>query len=289
MEDSVYQQLVQEQVSLETKTRDQAAELNQTLPGFSAQEILAISIAVDQKLGGFFSKRNTNRSGISSFCTIHRAVIEASGHVPQDVTVWLDGTLMPPLDWVQENYPAVTVTDQHRELAATIMDYFNGLMYKVFTRKLTEFEQRVLCFIEQKNITMMDNRNIAISASLPEIYRNNLLADAWAQEEKSLAGVAEEEGVPGEYREFCGEIRYVRNMGKSDSVLIAVRTDQDNIVKFFWSGFRKVTEVNITNLFVPGNRIRLCGTVQSQGKTQHGDAIHNMVTHVNVEEIFKPE
>ena len=65
----------------------------------------------------------------------------------------------------------LSITEEDREMARTIIDYLKGLSFKAIERELTDFERNVLKLVTGENI---EKDKIGIASSLPKVYYNKI-------------------------------------------------------------------------------------------------------------------
>ena len=110
-------------------------------------------------------------------------------------------------------------------------------------RDLTDFEKKITALIKAEDISLngKDDR-LPIVGSLPGVFRNNVKHDDWSERERSLRDVSDYEGTLKKRGNFEGEIVMSRYMNRSNSMLVAVLTPNQNIVKFFYDLYRQDTD-----------------------------------------------
>jgi hypothetical protein len=136
----------------------------------------------------------------------------------------------------------VSLKDTHYDKADEIIEYFEGLIFKAMQRDLTDFEKKITALIKAEDISLSgkDDR-LPIVGSLPGVFRNNVKHDDWTSKERSLRNVSEYEGELKKRNHFEGEIVMSRYMNRSNSMLVAVLTPNNNIIKFFYDLYRDST------------------------------------------------
>ena len=131
---------------------------------YTGKQVIAYAVATDEFMVKYIKSHEANKEkGIESN---FKLMLEAM-HNPEKARV--------------------SVTDAHTAKAEEIIDYFEGLVFKAMTRKLSEFETKITELIkaEDININGRDNR-LPIVGSLPSVYRNNLEHDKWSDTERDL-------------------------------------------------------------------------------------------------------
>lgn len=237
-------------------------------PGLTAKmdvdELLALSVAVDRYLGGFI-KMEYSDHGLYNYGLISDIVFNIN----------------------QSNKHNIEITDQDREYTEKIKEYFSGLVFKALTRTLTDFEKSVVNEVTTTNNEVTQKR-IATVCALPSIYRKNLIDDAWAVKENSLKGIAGPEGVLGRRQTYQGKIVHLRVMKKTNSTLVVVLTENNNIVKFFQAtnGYIRVDEkVNMDDLLKVGNTVNFSGLIKRQCPSKVTKTFENVVNRVKIHNI----
>lgn len=173
----------------------------------------------------------------------------------------------------------VTVTDAHTAKAEEIVDYFEGLVFKAMTRKLSDFESKITEVIkaEDININGRDGR-LPIVGSLPSVYRNNLEHDNWSDKERKLRDTSDYVGTVGKRHSFKGPIVMSRYMNRTHSMLVAVLIDDKNIVKFFYDLYRGATKSD----FEKGKEVEFTAFVKSHEVSDFSKCKETFVNRVTL-------
>jgi type VI protein secretion system component Hcp len=220
---------------------------------YSAKEILTLCVAVDAHQGFRYIKSREKEEGE-----------EANFHIL--------------LECLRGNRN-IDITDEHAEKADEIIDYFQGLIFKAIQRPLSDFEQKIVDLIkaEDININGRDDR-LVVAPSLPNMHRNNIKHDVWSDKERSLRSTADFEGELRKRSHFEGTIEMSRYIARSHSVLIAVLTENENIVKCFldMTRFHK----NTVEDFAVGQKISFSGYVKSHEVSQYSRCKETFVNRV---------
>ena len=207
---------------------------------YTGRELIAHAVAVDEFQGFKYIKSHetSKEKGIESNFKLMLGLL----HTPAESPVKLN--------------------DSHYETADDIIEYFEGLIFKAMERELSDFEKKITQLIKAEDVSLSgrDDR-LPIVGSLPNIYRNNVKHDDWADRERSLRKVSEFEGELKKRGTFTGEIVMSRYMNRSNSLLVAMVTPNDNIVKFFYDLYRDGAS---RDMFKEGEKITLSGYVKSQ-------------------------
>lgn len=184
---------------------------------FTGRELLAHAVAVDEFQGFKYIKshQTDKEKGIESNFKLMLGLL----HDPET--------------------SLVSMKESHRETADEIIDYFEGLIFKAMQRDLTDFEKKITALIKAEDISLngKDDR-LPIVGSLPSVFRNNVKHDDWTSRERSLRDVSEYEGELKKRGNFEGEIVMSRYMNRSNSMLVAVLSPNNNIIKFFYDLYR---------------------------------------------------
>lgn len=210
---------------------------------FNIKEVVAVACAVD-RTNGFVKKSDvfgqTDKKPNVSFLYEHFCNNEKTEYAAADI-----------------------------ELAEEIIDYLKGLSFKALERRLTDFETNVLNFVGSETV---GKEQLGIAASLPNVYRNKLEADAWTAREAELARTSDYIGQVGKRGEFTAKIENLRYIAKTSSYLISCSVDDMHILKFF-SG---VASGKV------GDTIQLTGFVKSQSISSYSNAKETMINRIKV-------
>ena len=224
---------------------------------YDAKEILSLCVAVDEHQGFRYVKSREKEEGE-----------EANFHIL--------------LECLRGNRD-LQVTDAHNEKASEIIDYFQGLIFKAIQRNLSDFEQKIVDLIkaEDINVNGRDDR-LALAPSLPNMYRNNIKHDVWSDKERSLRKTADFEGELGKRGHFNGTIAMSRYIARSHSVLVAVLTEDENIVKCFldMSRFHK----NTVEDFSVGTKMEFSAFVKSHEVSDYSKCKETFVNRVTFDQ-----
>ena len=223
---------------------------------YTGTEVIAYAVAVDEFQGFKYIKSHEvdKEKGIESN---FKLMLEAM-HNPEKARV--------------------TLTDAHTAKAEEIIDYFEGLVFKAMTRKLSEFETKITELIkaEDININGRDSR-LPIVGSLPSVHRNNLEHDNWSDKERELRSESDYVGELNTRHTFSGEIVMSRYMNRSHSMLVAVLVDGKNIVKFFYDLYRGTTKAD----WEKGKQLTFSGYIKKHEVSQYSKCKETMVNRVS--------
>lgn len=217
---------------------------NTNINEFAINDVVAVACAVD-RVNGFVKKSDVygqpDKKPNVSFLYEHFCNNEKIDYLPDDVA-----------------------------LAEEIVNYLKGLSFKAFERGLTDFEINVLKFVNSNVVT---KEQLGVAASLPNVYRNKLEADAWTAREAELARTSDYIGQVGKRGEFTAKVENLRYIAKTDSYLVSCSVDDKHILKFF-SGVK---------LGSVGDIIKLTGFVKSQNVSSYSNAKETMINRIKVE------
>jgi hypothetical protein len=226
---------------------------------YTGRELIAHAVAVDEFQGGKYIKSHEvdKDKGVESNFKLMLGLL----HTPKDSKVIID--------------------DTHFEMADSIIEYFEGLIFKAMERELSDFEKKITQLIKSDNISLSgrDDR-LPIVGSLPNIYRNNVKHDDWAERERSLRKISTFEGELKKRGKFAGEIVMARFMNRSNSMLVAILTADDNIVKFFYDLHRSGSH---RDMFKEGDNISLSGYVKSHDTSKYSKCKETFLNRVSLD------
>jgi len=224
---------------------------------YTGTEVIAYAVAVDEYQGNKYIKAHEvdKENGIESN---FKLMLEAM-HNPDKARV--------------------TLTDAHTAKAEEIVDYFEGLVFKAMQRKLSDFETKITELIKATdiNINGRDSR-LPIVGSLPSVYRNNIEHDVWSEKERQLRTISDYEGEVGKRSQFSGKIVMSRYMNRTHSMLVAILTENDNIVKFFYDLYRGTKK----ETFAKGEFITFTGSVKSHEVSNFSKCKETFVNRVTL-------
>ncbi len=224
---------------------------------FNGRDLIAHAVAVDVFQGGKYIKSHevNKDKGIESNFKLLLGLL----HDPKSSQVKLQ--------------------DSDYEMADEIIEYFEGLIFKAMQRDLTDFEKKITALIKADDISLngRDDR-LPIVGSLPNVYRNNVKHDDWSDRERSLRGVSDYEGTLKKRGQFEGEIVMSRYMNRSNSMLVAILTENNNIVKFFYDLYR---DSSARDFLQQGKHITLTGFVKSHNVSEYSKCKETFLNRVS--------
>lgn len=165
------------------------------------------------------------------------------------------------------------VTEQDTATAADIIYHFKGLSLKALERKLSDFERNVLRLVNADEIT---NKELGITASLPQVYFNSQEQETWEERERELTRTSE---YVGEIRSRCtfnAMIENIRYMPKLGSALICCSVDDKHILKFW-----RDTDIKE---FKVGDTVIVTGFVKSHQVSKYHGGKETMINRIKVGE-----
>lgn len=160
------------------------------------------------------------------------------------------------------------------EDAKTIVEYLQGLSFKAFERDLTDFETNVLKFVNAESV---GPNLMGVAASLPEVYKNKLKQDDWAERESELSEISEYVGdlhTRGNFEIYIENVRYIRRTG---SYLYCGSVKGKDIIKFFTS----------ESLGQVGDTLCVTGYVKSQGISPYHQGKETMINRIKVDAVME--
>ena len=110
--------------------------------------------------------------------------------------------------------------------------------------------------------------------------RNNVKHDDWAERERSLRKISDYEGEVKKRGKFSGEIVMARYMNRSHSMLVALLTKDDNIIKFFYDLYRSGSD---KGMFKEGDNISLSGYVKSHEVSKFSKCKETFLNRVSLD------
>lgn len=157
--------------------------------------------------------------------------------------------------------------------AEAIVEYLKGLAFKAFERKLTEFENNVLKFV---NSSTVRKDMLGIAASLPNVYQTKLIADQWTDREIELGRSSNFVGTVRQSSVFSLKIENIRNIVKTNSCLVSCSENNANIVKFFFNAPGKPQPVCV------GQDVTVRGYVKSHNVSTYTGFKETMLNRIKI-------
>lgn len=161
------------------------------------------------------------------------------------------------------------------EDAEAIVEYLKGLAFKCFERKLTEFENNVLRFV---NCDTVGKDQLGIAASLPNVYHSKLIADQWAEREFELGRTSNFVGTLKSRGVFSLKVENIRYIAKTFSSLISCSESNANIVKFFSNNTSNLEKVSA------GSYIIVTGYVKSHSISTYTGFKETMLNRIKIQQ-----
>ena len=223
---------------------------------YSGKEVIAHAVAVDRYQGYKYIKKH-----------------ETVGNQKGNFSLLIHSLKDPKTSVVGP------ITEEDYATADSIIEYFEGLIFKAMQRDLTDFEKKITALIKADDISLngRDDR-LPIVGSLPGVFRNNVKHDDWTSRERSLRDVSDYEGTLKQRGNFEGEIVMSRYMNRSNSMLVAVLTPNNNIVKFFYDLFRDNTA---REKLAQGTYLKFSGYVKSQNVSEYSKCKETFLNRVS--------
>lgn len=174
------------------------------------------------------------------------------------------------------------ITEEDYATADNIVEYFEGLVFKAMQRDLSDYEKKITDLIKAEDLNLQgkDDR-LPIVGSLPNVFRNNVKHDVWADEERTLRKTSEFEGELKTRQEFTGVVKMARFMNRTNSMLFAILTENGNIVKFFYDCYRS-EDIDVKNDIKLGNPITFTGYIKSQEVSKYSKCKETFVNRVKI-------
>ncbi|MDA9047703.1 hypothetical protein N9H46_00295 [Hellea sp.] len=227
---------------------------------YTGKEVIAHAVAVDRHLGFRYIKSHEAKAG-------EKANFSLLIHSLKDPKTSVVGP----------------ITEQDYATADKIVDYFEGLVFKAMQRELSEYEKKITDLIKAEDINLKgrDDR-LPIVGSLPNVYRNNTKHDVWADEERSLRKTSEYEGELKTRGTFNGVVKMSRYMNRTNSLLVALLTENGNIVKFFYDLYRTKDGFDPKNALSEGKLVVIEGFVKGHDISKYSKCKETFINRVNV-------
>jgi len=227
---------------------------------YTGREVIAHAVAVDRHQGFKYIKAHEVKEG-------QKANFSLMIHSLKDPKTSVVGP----------------ITEQDYNTADDIVEYFEGLVFKAMQRELSEYEKKITNLIKAEDINLRgrDDR-LPIVGSLPNVYRNNNKHDVWAEEEQTLRKTSDFEGELKSRCEFTGTVKMSRFMNRTNSLLVAVLTDNGNIVKFFYDLYRRSVDFEPRNALAEGKTISFVGFVKGHDISKYSKCKETFINRVNV-------
>lgn len=211
---------------------------------FSTAEVLAVSCAIHEHLGGYLTKTDsvTNRL--------------------------LDHTDTPRLANSELLYahffqaPQVQVNDYHRVMAEQVSNYIKGLAFKTFQRQLSEYEKSLLLLVNAAEVTASQ---LGIGAGVPNMYFENIRSEAWNRREAELAPGTAFFGEPGDSVNLTSKLEYWKIIPRTHSTFMIASVKDQYILKFFLTS-------KITSKVQSCTQLQIVGEVKSHVLSTHSAA-----------------
>lgn len=226
---------------------------------YSGKEVIAHAVAVDRYQGYKYIKKH-----------------ETVGNQKGNFSLLIHSLRDPKTSVVGK------ITPEDYTKAEEIIEYFEGLVFKAMQRELSEYEKKITDLIKAEDLDLngRDDR-LPIVGSLPNVYRNNVKHDVWADEERSLRKTSEYEGEIKSRHTFTGVVKMARYMNRTNSMLFAILTENGNIVKFFYDLYRN-HDVDVKETIKVGDNLTFTGYIKSQEVSNYSKCKETFVNRVKI-------
>lgn len=175
-----------------------------------------------------------------------------------------------------EGFEIPDISDEVKEEATVIKNSFrDDLVAKKLMGTMNSFEENVLSALSNEQC---DNFGISILASLPNSYRvqkKRSTLDDWFTD---MRVKSEFIGKVGDRLRFGALVKDVKFIAKYGIHLVTCVTDEENIVKFFFS-----KEPDIAGL-LEGRSVIITGKVKQHDVSKFSDCKETVINYVKVEE-----
>ena len=165
----------------------------------------------------------------------------------------------------------VEITAKDKELAEDINSYFQGLLFKQLSGKMSDFNKKILKIINEEQIPINE---FGLVASLPKAFYNAKKWDKAAEVERALADVSDYVGTQGKRCNFDLEVVSTRYIPTHDCTIVTCIDEDKNVVKFFTHDFAKDSE--------PGDKFEIAGFVKSHEVSKYNGGKETMINRVKL-------
>lgn len=165
----------------------------------------------------------------------------------------------------------VKITAKDKELAEDITSYFQGLLFKQLSGKMSDFNKKILKIINEEQIPINE---FGLVASLPKAFYNAKKWDRAAEVERDLADVSDYVGTQGKRCNFDLEVVSTRYIPTHDCTIVTCIDEDKNVVKFFTHDFAKDSE--------PGDKFEIAGFVKSHEVSKYNGGKETMINRVKL-------
>lgn len=173
-------------------------------------------------------------------------------------------------DDIQEG-KKVKITAKDKELAENISTYFQGLLFKQLSGKISQFNEKVLKIINEERIPINE---FGLIASLPKAFYNAKKWDKAAEVERDLADVSDYTGTEGKRCNFDLQVVSTRYIPTHDCTIVTCVDEDKNVVKFFTHDFAMNSEA--------GDKFEIAGFVKSHEVSKYNGGRETIINRVKL-------
>ena len=173
-------------------------------------------------------------------------------------------------DDIQEG-KEVKITAKDKELAEDITSYFQGLLFKQLSGKISQFNEKILKIINEERISISE---FGLIASLPKAFYNAKKWDKAAEVERDLADVSDYTGTEGKRCNFDLEVVSTRYIPTHSCTIVTCVDEDKNVVKFFTHDFASNSE--------PGEKFEIAGFVKSHEVSKYNGGRETIINRVKL-------
>jgi len=165
----------------------------------------------------------------------------------------------------------VKITAKDKELAEDINSYFQGLLFKQLSGKISQFNEKILKIINEERILISE---FGLIASLPKAFYNAKKWDKAADVERDLADVSEYTGTQGRRCNFDLEVVSTRYIPTHSCTIVTCVDEDKNVVKFFTHDIASNSE--------PGDKFEVAGFVKSHEVSKYNGGRETIINRVKL-------
>jgi hypothetical protein len=165
----------------------------------------------------------------------------------------------------------VKITSKDKELAKNITSYFQGLLFKKLSGKISQFNEKVLKVINEERISITE---FGLVASLPKAFYNSKKWDKAAEVERDLADVSDYTGTEGKRSNFDLQVVNTRFIPTHDCTIVTCVDEDNNVVKFFTHDFAMNSE--------SGDTFEIAGFVKSHEVSKYTGGRETIINRVKL-------
>ena len=200
----------------------------------------------------------------------HQSGSQASDNVSRVITMANRDHMVLAYDDIQEGNE-VKITAKDKELAEDVTSYFQGLLFKQLSGKMSDFNQKVLKVINEERIPINE---FGLVASLPKAFYNSKKWDKAAEVERDLADISDYTGTEGKRCNFDLQVISTRFIPNHNCTIVTCVDEDNNVVKFFTHDFAMNSE--------PGDKFEIAGFVKSHTVSKYNGGRETMINRVKL-------